>query len=92
MISRQEAQAQFNEYRKAQGSHDEVYTDGPKMDERVGSAAFIYRYSQDDETTCRQLSNKLPDNNSIFATEAIAITLALTYYRHKGPVHHNVVV
>ena len=28
MISRQEAQAQFNEYREAQGSHDEVYTDG----------------------------------------------------------------
>ena len=29
MISRQEAQANFNEYREAQGSHDEVYTDRP---------------------------------------------------------------
>ena len=28
MISRQEAQATFNEYREAQGSHDEVNTDG----------------------------------------------------------------
>ena len=25
MISRQESQAKFNEYREAQGSHDEVY-------------------------------------------------------------------
>ena len=31
MISREEAQAKFNEYHEAQGSHDEVYTDGSKM-------------------------------------------------------------
>ena len=31
MISGQEAQAKFNEFREAQGSHDEVYTDGSKM-------------------------------------------------------------
>ena len=41
MISGQEAQAKFNEFHEAQGSHDEVYTDGSKMNERVGAATVI---------------------------------------------------
>ena len=53
MISGQEAQAKFNEYHEAQGSHDEVYTDGSKMNERVGAAAVINRHFQNGETTCR---------------------------------------
>ena len=89
--SREEAQAKFNEYHEAQGSHDEVYTDGYKMNERVGAAAVINRHFQDGETTCRQLSKRLPDNSTIFTAEATAITLALNYYRHMGPVHHDVV-
>ena len=92
MISREEAQAKFNKYHEAQGSHDEVYTDGSKMNERVGTAAVSNRHFQDGETTCRQLSKRLPDNSTIFAAEATAITLALSYYRHMGPVHHDVVV
>ena len=52
MISRQEAQAKFSEYHEAQGSHDEVYTDGSKMNKRVGAAAVINRYFQNGETTC----------------------------------------
>ena len=92
MISREEAQAKFNEYHVAQGSHDEVYKDVSKMNERVGAAAVINRQFQDGETTCQQLSKRLPDNSTIFAAEATAITLALNYYRHMGPVHHNVVV
>ena len=92
MISREEAQAKFNEYHEAQGSHDEVYTDGSKMNEKVGAAAVINRHFQDNETTRRQLSKRLPDNSTIFAAEATAITLALNYYRHMGPVHHDVVV
>ena len=91
MISREEAQAKFNEYHEAQGSH-EVYTDGSKMNERVGAAAVINRHFQAGETTCRQLSKRLPDNSTIFAAEATAITLALNCYRHMGPVHHDVVV
>ena len=39
MISK-EAQAKLNEYHEAQGSHNEVYTDGSKMKE-VGAAAVI---------------------------------------------------
>ena len=50
-----------------EGSHDEVYTDGSKMNERV-------------------------DNSTIFAAEATAISLALNYYQHMDPVHHDVVV
>ena len=38
VISREEAQAKFNEYREAQGSHDEVYTDGSKMNESGSSS------------------------------------------------------
>ena len=33
MISRQNAQTKFSAYHEAQGSHDEVYTDGSKMQE-----------------------------------------------------------
>ena len=92
MISWEDAQAKFNEYREAQGSHDEVYTDGSKMNKRVGAAAIINRHFQDGETTCPQLSKRLPDNSTIFAAEATAITLALNYYRHMGTVRHDTVV
>ena len=44
MISREEAQAKFNEYHEAQGSHYEVYTDGSKMNEIVGAAVVINRH------------------------------------------------
>ena len=40
MISREEAQAKFNEYHEAQGSH-EVYTDGSKMNK--AKWPLIYR-------------------------------------------------
>ena len=92
MISRQEAQAKFSEYHEAQGSHDEVYTDGSTMNERVGAAAVINHHLQNSETTCRQISKRLTDNSTIFAAEATAISLALNCYQHMGPVHHDVVV
>ena len=62
------------------------------MNARVGAAAVINRHFQNGETTCRQLSKILPDNTTIFAAEATAISLALNYYQHMGPVHHDVVV
>ena len=65
MISREEAQAKFREYHDAQGPHDEVYTDGSKINERVGAAAVINRHFQNGETTCHQLSKRLPDNSKI---------------------------
>ena len=92
MIYRQEAQAKFNEYRETQGSHDGVYPGGSKMNETVGAAAVMNRHFQNSEATSRQLSKRLPDNSTIFAAEATAISLALTYYRYMGAVHHNVVV
>ena len=76
MISGQEAQPVFNEYRE----------------ERVGAVAVINRHFQNGETTCHQLSKRLPDNSTIFAAEATAIRLALNYYQHMDPIHHNVVV
>ena len=91
MICRQEAQDKFNEYRETQGSHDGVYTDGSKMNERVGAAAVLNRHFQNGETTSHQLPKRLPENSTIFAAEATAISLALNYYRYMGPVHHNVV-
>ena len=92
MISREEAQAKFNEYCGTLGPHDEVYTDGSKIDERVGAAAVINRHFQNGEITCRCLSKRLPDNSTIFAAESTAITLALDYYQHMEPVRHDVVV
>ena len=79
MISGQEAQAKFNEFREAQESCDEVYTDGSKMNVRVGAAAVTNRHFQNGETTCHQLSKRLPHNSTIFAAEATAISLALNY-------------
>ena len=79
IISGQEAHAKFNEYHEVQGSHDDVYTDGSTWNERVGTAAVIDRHFQNGETTCRQLSKRLPDNSTIFAAAATAISLALNY-------------
>ena len=62
------------------------------MNERVGAAAVINRHFQNGETTCCQLSKRLTDNSTIFAAEATAISLALNYYQHMGPIHHDVVV
>ena len=92
MITREEAQAKFREYHDDQGPHDEVYTDGSKIDERVGAAAVINHQFRNGETTCRQLSKRLPNNSTIFAAEATAITLALNYYQHMDPVQHDVVI
>ena len=93
MITREEARAKFNEYHNALGPHNEVYTDESKINERVGAAAVINRHFQNGEMTCCQLSKRLPNNSTIFAAEATAITLALYYYRHMDPVvQHDVVV
>ena len=85
MISIQEAQTKFSEYCESQGSHDEVYTNGSKMNKRLGAAAVINRHFQNGETTCCQLSKILPDNSTIFAAEATAISLVLNHYQHMGP-------
>ena len=92
MISREKTHAKINEYCGTLGPHDEVYTDGSKIEERVGAAAVINRHVQNGEITCRCLSKRLPDNSTSFAAEATAITLALDYYRHMEPVRHDVVV
>ena len=60
--------------------------------ERVGAAAVINCHFQNGETTCRHLTKRLRDNSTIFAAEATAITLALNYYQHMGPVYHDVMV
>ena len=62
------------------------------MNERVGAAVVINRHFQNGETTCDQLSKRLSDNSTIFAAEATAIGLALNYYGHIGPVHHDIEV
>ena len=90
-IPRQEVQAKFNEYNETQGSHSEVYTDGSKLNERVGAVVVINHHPQNGETTCCYLSQRQLDNSAIVAAEATAITLALNYYLHIGPVHHDAV-
>ena len=92
MITREETRAKFHEYHNALGPHDEVYTDVSKINERVGAAAVINGHFQNGKTTCRQLSKRLPNNSTIFAAEATAITLALDYYQYMDHVKHDVVV
>ena len=58
----------------------------------MGAAAVINRHFQNGETTCHQLSKRLPNNSTIFAAEATAITLSLDYYQYMDPVQHDVVV
>ena len=84
--------ASKTEYHNALGPYDEVYTDGFKINERVGAAAVVNRHFQNGETTCRQVSKRLTNNSTIFAAEATAITLALDYYRYMDLVKHDVVV
>ena len=59
------------------------------MNEKVGAAAVIKRHFQNGK---KELSKRLPDNSTIFAAEATAISLALNYYQHMDPVHHDVIV
>ena len=46
MITREEAQSNFREYHDAQGPHDKVYSDGSKINDRVGAAAVVNRHFQ----------------------------------------------
>ena len=91
MISWPKAQAKFRKYLETLGSHNKVFTDGSKINERVGAAAVINRHFQNGETTCHHLTKRLPDNSTVFAAEATTITLALNYYQHMAPVHHDVI-
>ena len=90
-ISSSDAKAKFQEYQDEQGNHDEVYTDGSKINEKVGAAAVIKRLFQDGKTTWN-LSKRLPDGSSIFSAEATAIILALDYYNAMPAVRHDVVI
>ena len=92
MITREDARAKFSEYHKALGQHDEVSTDGCKINERVGAASVINRHFQNGETTGRELSKRPPIIITIFTAEATAITLSLDYYRYMDLVQHDVVV
>ena len=67
VITRDEDQVRFREFRGAQGPHDEVYTDGFKINERVGAAAVVNRHFKNGKMICRQLSKRHPDNSIIFA-------------------------
>ena len=90
MTRKEKAQAKFSAYHNAQGPHDEVYTDGwSKLNERVGAAAVINCHFHNGGTTCCQLSKRLPNESTIFAAEATAITLVLNYNRHMDPIQHD---
>ena len=91
MISRQEAHAKFS-IKKRKDLMMKSTLMAPKWTKEWGAAVVINRDFQNGETTCRQLSKRLLDNSTIFAAETTAISVALNYYQHMGPVHHDVVV
>ena len=76
------------QYRNPQGINGEVYIDGSKINERVGTATVINHHFQNGETTGWQLSKRL----LWITAETIAITLTLNYYRHIDTEKGNVVV
>ena len=92
MISREEAHAKLNEYCETQWSHNELYTDGSRMNEILGkqqSCTAISRMVRQPADTCPKICQ---DTSTIFAAEATIITVALHYNRHMGPVHHDVLM
>lgn len=92
MISASEAQAKFKEYKLTQGIHDEVYTDGSKMDDKVGAAAIIKHRLSNGEIITRTRSKRLHDNSTVFSAEATAIMLALEYYATQPALNHDVII
>ena len=92
IIFSQEASAKLNEHRETHGSHDDFYTDGSSINERVEAIVVTNRHFQNGETTSPYLSKRLPGNSTIFDADATAITLALNYYWHVGPFLQDVVV
>ena len=61
-------EALFNEVVDNHSSHTHIYTDGSKMDEKVGSAA-TWEFGT--------LKTRLPNGSSIFSAEAVALIDAL---------------
>ena len=91
MMSRQEVQVKFNVF-YPRGLNNEAYTQTYPRQTRVGAAAVIKYHFQNGEITFRCLFKRLSNNNTIFAAEAAAITLALDYYQRMEPVRHDAVV
>ena len=89
-ISSSHAKSKFQEYQDEQGNHDKVYTDGSKINEKLGAAAIV-RLFQEGKTT-RNLSKRLPDGSSVFSAEATAIILALDCYNAMPAVRLDVVI
>ena len=52
---------------------------------------FISSHFQNWATTCRDMPKCISDTN-IFAAEATVTSLALGYYRRKGPVQRDAVI
>ena len=92
MITRQEAQVKFNEYRQNSMITPWILHWWLQNERMIRGATIINCHFQSGETTCQQLSERLPDNSASFAAEATAITLAQSYYWHMGLIHHRVVV
>ena len=62
------------------------------MNERVGQQQLSFAISRMVRQPAAICPTRMTDNSTIFAAEATAITLALDYYWHMDPVHHDVAV
>ena len=52
---------------------------------------YLWKKADMSWRTCAVVK-QMQSNPTIFAAEATAISLALSYYRHMGLVHHDVVI
>ena len=77
MITRHEASVKFNDYDPISGTQDEVCTDWSNIGGSVWAAAAIKRHLQNDESTCRHLSKRIPGNSTIFVGYPTAVALSV---------------
>ena len=66
---------EFLEIKSKYKHHLSIYTDGSKQDEKVACSVISPNFTD---------SIRLPDNNSIFTTEAKAIDIALYHIRNQS--------
>ena len=66
---------------------DQMLKSAPTYPYELKSVTAAFPNSRDNLSPSVQ---DLPDNRTILAAEATAITLSLEYYQHMGPVRHDV--
>ncbi|GFO39494.1 RNA-directed DNA polymerase from mobile element jockey [Plakobranchus ocellatus] len=85
-ISEVAYQKEFFRIKETFSNHYAVFTDGPKLEEKVAAAAFF------PENPDRSKATRLRDGASVFSAELEGIALALTEIKNLAKYHKNFVI